>query len=100
MPVTRELRNDGRVSYYVLTDTWVAADLSGLYPADNKYRDTAPFKVHTVMNLSATRNVPHNVISVRQNAPAFTHPNSGQLVMIGAHSFVRTMAEMIFRLAH
>src|SRR4051812_44914277 len=100
MPVTMELRNDGHVAYYELTDPWIAPDLTSLYPADIHYRDSVPFPVHTVMNVTNAHKVPHNVISVRQNAPAFTHHNTGQLVMIGAHSFVRTMAEMIFRLAH
>ncbi|MEP7285273.1 MAG: hypothetical protein ABI947_05840 [Chloroflexota bacterium] len=100
MPVSMELREQGHVTYYVLADPWLITDLTSLYPRDNRYRNTVDFKVHTVMNFGDVRHIPANVITAKQDAPAFEHPASGQLLMIGANSFVRIMAETIFRLAH
>src|SRR5882757_6085409 len=90
MPVTFEIRENDYVAYYVLSDPWEAHDLSALYPQDILFRNSVDHVVHTFMN----------VIAVRIGAPAFIHPNSGQLVMVGAQSFPKMMAETIFRLAH
>jgi hypothetical protein len=100
MPVTLELCEDGHVAYYIVSDPWQTTDLTRWYAEDNAYRNGVDFKVHTFMNMTQVKHVPSNIISARVNAPAFTNPHSGQLVMIGAFSFVKTMAEMIFRLAH
>ncbi len=100
MPVTFEIRENDYVAYYVLSDPWEAHDLSALYPQDILFRNSVDHVVHTFMNVSAVRRVPPNVIHVRIGAPAFIHPNSGQLVMVGAQSFPKMMAETIFRLAH
>lgn len=100
MPVTREVRENGSVAYYVLEDPWETNDLVSLYPQDLLYRDSVSHVVHTFMNVSGVRRVPSNIIRARIGAPAFTHPNSGQLVMVGAKSFPKTVAQTIFRVAH
>src|SRR5258708_7797553 len=100
MPVTMEIRENGHVAYYVLTDPWETSDLTALYPQDIQYRNSVKHLVHTVMNISKVVRVPRNILRARSGAPAFIHPNSGQLVMIGAQAFPKLMAETIFRLAH
>ncbi len=100
MPVTLEIRENGHVAYYVLADPWETTDLLSLYPKDIEYRSSVNHLVHTVMNISKVVRVPRNILRARSGAPAFVHPNSGQLVMIGAQTFPKLMAETIFRLAH
>src|SRR5260221_6479999 len=100
MPITVENREDGRVRYFVITDPWVTNDLVSLYPADRAYRDNAHFTVHTMMNISKMKQIPPGLLAVRVDAPAFFHPHSGYLLMIGAGMFPRVMAETIFKLAH
>ena len=99
MPVTLNIREDGRVAYYVLSDPWETRDLVSLYPEDNRFRDGVNHLVHTFMNVSGVRRIPSNIISARFNAPAFTHRNSGQLIMIGARTLPRVVTETICRLA-
>lgn len=99
MPVTWELREDGRVSHYFFTDPWKATELTHWYPQDNAYRDSVKFRVHTVMDLRNMRQVPSGVLSVRNDAPAFRQ-DSGQLVMIGAATFAKVITETVLRLVH
>src|SRR5258708_39858520 len=100
MAVKCEMWENGYVAFCVLSEPWEAPDLRALYPEDILFRNSVDHVVHTFMNVSAVRRVPSNVIHVRIGAPAFIHPNTGQLVMVGAQSFPKIMAETIFRLAH
>ena len=100
MPVTAELREQGHVWYYVITDPWETSDLISFYKQDFAHRETVNHTVHLVMNVSAMHSVPINLLRARNNAPAWSHRTSGQLVMVGAHSFAKSIAEMIFKLAH
>jgi hypothetical protein len=95
-----EIRENGHVAYYRLTDPWETSDLTALYPQDIRFRDSVNHLVHTFMNVSSVRRVPSNVMRARLGAPAFIHPNSGQLIMVGAQSFPKTVAQTIFRVAH
>jgi hypothetical protein len=100
MPVTMEIQENGHVSYYVLSEPWQTSDLTSLYSKDIAHRNDVDFLVHTFMTVSEVKNIPIDIISARRGAPAFSHPRSGQLVMIGAKMLARRTAEMIFRLAH
>lgn len=100
MPVTMEIRENGQVAYYVLADPWETNDLISLYSQDILYRDSVSHVVHTFMNVSGVQRVPSNIIRARIGAPAFSHPNSGSLVMVGAKSFPKAVAQTIFRVAH
>jgi hypothetical protein len=94
-----ELRENGQVAYYVLADPWETRDLTSLYPQDNGYRSTVNHVVHTFMDISGVRRIPPNIISARIAAPAFTHPNSGLLIMIGARTLPKVVTETICRVA-
>jgi hypothetical protein len=99
MPVTLDIRENGRVSYYVISDPWTTSELMALYPQDSDHRNSVSYVVHSIMNVSGIKRLPTDVIRARQNAPGLK-PNSGQLVMVGANAFARRTAETIFRLAH
>ena|SRR5690349_22173697 len=99
MPVTLDIRENGYVAYYVLVDPWETRDLTSLYPEDIQHRNSVNHVVHTFMNVSKVWRVPSNIISARIGAPAFIHPNSGQLLMIGAKTLPRVVTETICRLA-
>jgi hypothetical protein len=100
MPVTAELRENGHVWYYVITDPWQAKDLIALYPLDFEHRNTVDHKVHTFMNVSGMNFLPPGLLSAGNKAPAWSHPTSGQLVMVGAHKIARKVAETIFKVAN
>lgn len=99
MPITMEIRENGYVAYYVMSDPWVTNDLTSLYPQDIQFRDSVNHLVHTFMDVSQVRRIPPDVIRARINAPAFIHRNSGHLIMIGAKSLPKIAAETIFRIA-
>lgn len=100
MPITAETRDDGHVRYFVITDPWQTSDLIAQYPADREYRDSVDFTVHMLMNISQMKHIPPGLLAARKDAPALSHRRSGYLVMIGAGTFPRVMAETIFKLAH
>src|SRR5450432_1811863 len=99
MPVTMEIRESGQIAYYVLADPWETRDLTSLYPQDNLYRSSVNHVVHTFMDVSRVQKIPPNILSARIAAPAFTHPNSGLLIMVGARTLPKVVTETICRVA-
>ena len=100
MPVLFELRENGRVAYYRITDPWTTHDLMAHYPADNAHRSSVNHTVHTLMDFSGMRTVPINILLARNNAPAFSHPNNGILILAGTRPMAKSFAELIFRMAN
>jgi hypothetical protein len=99
MPVHFEIRESGRVAYYRITDPWTTQDLIRHYPADNAHRASVTHIVHTLMDVSGMRQVPINILLARNNAPAFSHPNNGVLILTGARPMAKSFAELIFKMA-
>jgi hypothetical protein len=99
MPVHFEIREDGRVAYYRITDPWTTQNLIAHYPADNAHRASVTHIVHTLMDVTGMRQVPINILLARNNAPAFSHPNNGVLILTGARPMAKSFAELIFKMA-
>src|SRR5438045_9281673 len=99
MPVTLEIRENGQIAYYVLADPWKTRERTSLYLQDNQYRSSVNHVVHTFMDVSGVQRVPPNILSARIAAPAFTHPNSGLLIMVDARTLPKVVTETICRVA-
>ena len=100
MPVSMEIRENGHVIYFLVTDPWQVSELAPLYAEENSYRDTVNFKVHTFLNFSQVNHIPTQIMSAKRGAPDPTHPSSGVIILVGAKSFVKIMLEVILRLTH
>ena len=98
MPVSLETRENGHVQYYVVTDPWTVTDLVSHYPVDKIYRDSVPFKVHTVVNIKDSHQLPPGVMDARRGSAGLT-PTSGLLIVFGANPIAKLLIETAVRLA-
>ena len=99
MPITMEICQEGRVVYYTGRDPWTLAELSQLFPRDRAHRDSAPYKVHVVVDMRELHTMPSEIFAVRKEKMA-NHPNTGHTVIIGANRFARKVVEIILRVAN
>ena len=99
MPITQELREDGWVVYYTLVAPWSVQELQDKLPQETAWRDAADHTTHELVDVNKVGNPPPESIRLHK-IPALTHPRSGYVVVIGANTFVRRLAEVIFRLGH
>ncbi len=97
MPITLELRENNLVFYWVFSDPWSVADLLPLSKQVRAHFDSTSHRTHTLANLRQTRHLPSNLLRIREIG-TWDHPNSGQLVVVGAPAFAKTMLELIGRL--
>ena len=98
MPATLETREDGRVQFFSISDPFSLPELTSLYPADDAYRNSVNFTVHTLIDLTALKHLPSGILGTRTGAPILSHPRSGQIVLTGAVPLAKALGEMIARL--
>jgi hypothetical protein len=99
MPITYEIRENGYVIFYVMTDPWTVADLLNNFAAETVYRDQAGHQVHTLVDLRLVHTAPTSgLIGVRNKVPSLVHPTAGQFVVIGANIFMHMVGQTIFNL--
>ncbi len=99
MPVTNKLCENGHILYRVVSDPWNVDDL---FDADEQMRmhyDHAGHKVHLLVNASNVHRIPPAVYRLGHGM-TITHPNGGQVGLVGATSMARRLAETVFRIAH
>jgi hypothetical protein len=98
MPIHFELCENGRVMYVRISDPWEAADMTALYPVQKENLDKATHKLHTLLDMSNTQQMPKNVLRTRYNAPSVNHQNSGELALVSNNMLVRSLADIGFRI--
>ncbi len=99
MPVILSFCEDGYVVYVAVEDPWAVNDILSLYEQEKAHYDKVSHKVHALYNLSKVRQMPTNALAAARGNPALYHPNRGQMAIVGAKSFTRTIAEIITRVA-
>jgi len=99
MPITQEIRENGYVIFYVMTDPWTLPEMLNLFAAETVYRDQVGHQVHTLVDLTETHTAPASgLIGMRHKAPSLVHPTAGQFVVIGANTFMHMVGQTIFNL--
>lgn len=94
MPVTMELRENGRVLYWVITDPWKVKDLIPLVRETRRLFDSARHKIHSLTNDIHTRQIPAGVLRLREVGP-WSHPASGQLAVVGLPALGTALLDVI-----
>src|SRR5258708_229969 len=98
MPITIESREDNHAIYTKLSDPVALADFDNATTEMTPLYDNAPGKVHQLVNTVDMRRVPSGILRIRGNTPILQHPNRGQLAVVGTNTFLRTIAELMFKL--
>lgn len=99
MPVTLDLRENGHVIYLIITDPWSIQDVASLQGQNRAYLDASSHRVHTLVSIRS-QHVPSGIFSARPSRPGLANPHSGQIVIVGAPTFLKVIAETMFKIAH
>ncbi len=99
MPITLNLVDDGWILHYIDSDPWTAGELLDLNVVTEKYYRDTTHKIHTLTDASKLRTVPSGILRAR-NVPNLSHPNSGEIAIVGAAILVEKISSAMFRIAH
>lgn len=85
---------------YIMEDPWTWDDLGNAFRQTHAMMDTVEHKVHSIMDMRKTRNIPsHAFTRIKQagvNDPG--HPNHSRLtVFVGASLFAKALLSVIGR---
>ncbi|PJF34893.1 MAG: hypothetical protein CUN49_13325 [Candidatus Thermofonsia Clade 1 bacterium] len=98
MPVTLELIENGRVLSVTFIDPWAMSDVLSLFPELERIYNAAERPIHALIDARQSKLPSSGALRARES-PAFKHPMSGHMAVVGAASVVRAVAETVFRLA-
>jgi hypothetical protein len=96
MPVTMEMRENNRITYWVFEDPWTVNELVKISKETRPIFDSATRKFHTLAVINA-RHIPAGVLQVRQIG-SWSNPMSGELVVVNAPPVAKTIVEVLTRL--
>src|SRR4051812_28027458 len=101
MPVETELREDGQVSYFKISDPWTLEDLFKGFAQSTALRDSVKQqdpnrRVHTLLDLMATKQAPPGVMQGRK-IPGILHATRGEMVVAVKHEFPRSITKAMLR---
>jgi hypothetical protein len=98
MPIQMALVENGRVLYYVITDLWTVSELMAVYEQNAAIRDRSTQTIHTLVNLTDARHLPHGTLQARNYSPDASHRTAGFILLVGAHSYLRTILALALQL--
>jgi hypothetical protein len=98
MPITLEIRENGHILYYVYTDPWQIIDMNTTIKIAEAHYNRVNFKVHSIINLSGSRQVPQGLIHARRSVSTLKHPNNGNAIIFGASNLIKTLGDVLIKL--
>jgi hypothetical protein len=100
MPLTVELRENGHVLYCRATDPLPVHEFKAAFIPQQEYLDQAKHKLHILVDLTQHKSPPPGAIASARQTPVWRHPNSGEIVVIGASAIMQALTSAITRLTH
>jgi hypothetical protein len=101
MPIKLELIRDGRVLVRTLTDP---VDVQQLFESFSygarEIMDPSPHTIHLILDVSQTRNIPNNLLTMGLKADKIKHPKTGQVVVVSTSGFIKTIINLLHQLSH
>jgi hypothetical protein len=99
MSANIEIRENGLILYYHLSDPLTTDDLNKLIDFGMAHLDQSPHTVYSIVNASDLNRLPINLVRYR-DLSVWRHRHIGCVFIIGANPFVRSIGEMLFKLSH
>lgn len=101
MPVETELREDGQVSYFRISDPWTLEDLFKGFAQATALRDSVKQqdpnrRVHSLIDLMATKQAPPGVMQGRK-IPGLMHATRGEIVVAVQHEYPRSITKAMLK---
>jgi len=98
MPITIELRENGYVLYSRLTDPVPVNEFKAAFIPQQEYLDQAGHKLHILVDISQHKSPPPGALASARQTPVLRHPNSGEVVFVGASIFMQALSSAVSRL--
>jgi hypothetical protein len=98
MPATVTLEENGRVLHFTFSQPVSFAEITEVERQANIWYDEAKSTLHSLIDVRDLHGLPEGFFKLR-NTKGLSHSNAGNTVILGASSYVQTIAETIFRLA-
>jgi hypothetical protein len=98
MPVTLDLRENGHVFHYIITDPWSLADLRAVQAQEIAWGENKPYRIHAFVDMTGMHHFPTGWFNI-ERAPDRRRGrvNSGNMAIYGASTFIRRLSESVFR---
>ena len=99
MPITIDLRENGRVIYAVFVYPYDLADATTGSAKEKELRDKTGGIIHSLLNVAAAGRPPNQVLRAARQGPSLVHPTRGKIAVVGANLFSQTIVQLASKLA-
>lgn len=98
MPVTMNIRDNGRIIHIEVAGQWTLADALALSPRLDEYCRTTQQPVHLIVDLTRTDVFPDGLLQIRRSS-VFSNPNIQTIAYVG-NLRQQIFSETVNKLAH
>lgn len=99
MTITLELTDEGRVLKMDIASPWNLQELMGVFKEAEQHFNKSTHRVDTLVDITKMSSIPPGALRAR-NSPFLSHPRSGYQIVVGANSYAKSMAELLFKLTN
>src|SRR5258708_10955668 len=99
MPITIDLRENGRVIYAVFVYPYDLADATIGSAMEKELRDKTGGTIHSLLNVAAAGLPPNQVLRAARQGPSLVHPTRGKIAVFGDNLFSQTIGQLASKLA-
>ena len=98
MPITVDWFNDEQtVLCFTYIGAWGWEEFYGSIQQSHKLMAHVNHTVHILIDVQDSQLFPTNMLSHLHQLRSIAHPNTGDVVVVGANSFLRTLSELYVR---
>lgn len=97
MPVDIQFSENKRYIVYSFTDPLDMPGLFEAYKKEKEYRDSVPYTVHSIVDMSQLKRIPPNWLTAKAG-PGLTHPRSGEMLFVGLSVGLKVLLRTILRI--
>ena len=98
MAAELKIVENGRALHFIYDEPLMMEDANRLNHEAELYYDSADRPVPALIDLRKVKTLPKGILGIRSASPV-SHPNAGDMVVIGAKGITKAMAELVVRLA-
>lgn len=97
MPVHLQLSDDQRYLIYTITEPLSLDELMIAYQQERGYRDSLPYTVHSIVDMSGVKRIPPNWLTAKAG-PGLTHPRSGEILFVGVSFGIKIILDTLMKI--
>ena len=98
MPLTFEVRENGRLVCARITDPWTLAELETFGRQEKLVRDGSHVVIHSLVDVRGMHRIPPGFLNMARRMPVLNHPTRGHMVIIGASAFATALTETLIKI--